>query len=158
MSDSKGEANHSSVPWEIWLLAGLGIAGGTCVTWFGADPEAKGVPDLNDLLPWWVPVGLLATLAIVGFLSVVAPFSQSKKERKRFARMAGIVQPLAASLTAGAALGVAIGWSLVSLVQSERVEVFYAVLAPMLILCLGLGLSLAGSKPWVKRWHQRLNP
>lgn len=78
----------------------MGLAGDAVVSYRGVDTDAKSVPDLNDLLPWWAPAGLVATLAFLGFLALVVRFSESKQERKRFGFVVGVVQPLTTSLAA----------------------------------------------------------
>jgi hypothetical protein len=158
MAPNGNGTNPKPVPWEIWLLAAAGFCGGGFFTFTGVDLNDKSVPDLNDLLPWWVPAGLFATLAFLGFLTVVARFSSSKKERKRFGHVVGIVQPLTGSLTAGAGLGVAVGWSIASVLQTQQIELLYVVLVPLLAICFALGLALLAPGVWLKKWFRRLNP
>lgn len=158
MSPNGNESRAKPVPCEIWVLAAVGFAGGAIVAFRGVDVDDKGVPDFNDLLPWWVPAGLFATLASLGFLTVVARFSNSKKERKRFGYVIGIVQPLTGSLTAGAGLGVASGWSIARVLQRQQIELLYVVLVPLLAICFALGLVLLAPGTWLKKWSRRLNP
>lgn len=139
-------------------MAALGFLGGLIVTYREVEPGGGDVPKISDLLPWWVPAALFTAIIFLGFLNMIERFSQSKDERERFKNVMGIVQPLSTSMSAGAGLGVALGWSVATAAKANRADVTYVMFIPLFMLAIGLAIAIGVSSDRLKTWHARLNP